>query len=151
MSTIPSFYRIFFATLDPLLAGTGILTAWLFPRTFLLSYFPDPRIIAPETRFTLDAIAGFFASTLLLQVYLLRIRPTDIGVWKAVQASIVIQDFAFLLAFQRVKAKGGDSSPTKWTLEEWGNLVILVGVATIRLAFLAGVGLGNGKGARKSK
>lgn len=141
---IPSFYRIFFTTLDPLLAAGGLLTTWLLPTTFLKSYFPHP-VITPETRFTLDANAGFFASDIVLQVFLLRARPTDVGVWKAVQAAVVLQDFAFLAGFVRAAGEQGRLSPSAWTGMEWSNLGVLAAVATIRVAFIAGVGLKRGK------
>lgn len=140
MSTIPSPYRTFFTILDPVLATSGLLTTWLLPTTFLKSYFPHP-VVTPETRFALDANAGFFASDIVLQVVLLRIRPNDVGVWKAVQAAVLLQDIAILLGFVRVAGEQGRLSPGTWSLMEWGNLLILVAVATIRLAFVAGVGL----------
>ncbi|KAK5168916.1 uncharacterized protein LTR77_006225 [Saxophila tyrrhenica] len=116
MSTpaIPPSYHFIFTTLDPLLATGGLLTTLFLPNTFLESYFPHPTI-SPETRFTLDANAGFFASTLALQIVLLRIRPNDVGVWKTLQAAIALQDLAFL------------------------------GLAVVRGAFVAGLGFGGGK------
>ena len=138
---IPPLYRTFFTTLDPLLATSGLLLTLLSPKLFLRSYFPHPTL-TPETRFSLDANAGFFASTLLLQVYLLRLRPNDIGVWKALEAAVLLQDIAFVLGFLRVKGGAGMGG---WDLYEWANLAVLGAVAGVRGAFLLGVGVGGGR------
>lgn len=142
-NSIPQFYIFFFSTLDPLLASTGITSVLFSPATFLFSYFQDPKI-APETRFTLDALAGFFASTVYLQVHLLRLRPTDIAVWKALQASILIQNAFMLGAFLRVKGREGKLNPAVWTGAEWGKQLAVVAAAGVRTAFLMGSGLEPG-------
>lgn len=139
-TSIPQIYKISFSTLDSLLATTGITTVLFSPATFLISFFPSPQI-HPETRFTLDALAGFFASTVYLQVYLLRLRPTDVPVWKALQTSILIQNVFMLGAFLRVKGREGKLSPAKWTGAEWGKQIAVVAAASVRVAFLMGVGL----------
>jgi len=137
---IPLLYRFIFTILDPLLATTGIFTTFFLPSTFLKSYFPHPTL-TPETRLCTDGLTGFFASILVLQLVLLPMKSRDVGVWKTVQAAIVLTDFGLLAGFVRE----GRLSPGSWTVMEWGNLVILGGAAVVRLSFLAGVGFSKQK------
>lgn len=139
-TTIPLFYRIFFPTFDPLLATVGVFSTLFYPKTFLVSYFTKPAI-NHETRFALDALVGFFASTIVLQVLLLRLRPNDIAVWKILQTSILVQNAFMLGGFFRIKAREEKLDLRAWTPAEWGKQVGLVSAATIRIAFILGVGL----------
>ena len=77
----------------------------------------------------------------MLQLVLLPMKSRDVGVWKTVQAAIVLTDFGLLAGFVRE----GRLSPGSWTVMEWGNLVILGGAAVVRLSFLAGVGFSKQK------
>ncbi len=144
---IPSFYRILFTIIDPVLCTGGIITCALLPRTYLTSYISNP-IISPETKISLDVNAGFFAATLVLQLFLLRSRPNDVGIWKTVQAATVLTDFAALGAFVRVAGVQGRSAPGNWTLMEWSNNVVLGVLAIIRTAFVLGIGVRETKSKR---
>lgn len=147
-SLIPSFYKTFFLYLDPLICASGILTTLLLPKTFLNSFFSHPTI-TPETTLLLQINAGFFASTLLLQLVLLRLQPTDLRVWKTLQAAILVQDLAVIAAFFWVAGKEGRAGVGMWRVAEWGNLVILGVVGGIRGAFLLGIGLEGKEGKRR--
>lgn len=139
-TAIPLVYRIFFPTLDPILATIGIFSTLFRPETFLVSYFPNPAI-THETRFALDALVGFFGSPVVLQVFLLRLRPDDIAAWKILQACILVQNAFMLGGFLRIKSREGRADPRAWTRAEWGKQVGVVGAATIRIAFILGIGL----------
>ena len=95
--SIPSFYRVFFTIIDPLIAASGVVANILEPNTILRSYSPV-AVIPPRTDTTvlLDTVAGFLSGTILLQTVLLRLRPSDIAVWKTLQMSILIVDLAML-------------------------------------------------------
>ena len=93
MSTpIPLLYTLFFTTIDLLLATTGILSTLFSPQTFLVS-----------------------------QVFLLRLRPNDILLWKILQASILVRNVGMLVAFVKVMAREGGLKPGVWTRAEWGS------------------------------
>lgn len=65
---IPAFYRIFFTTIDPIMASFGCIANLFLPDMILDGYTPAiARPIALETRVLLDAIAGFFACIVVLQ------------------------------------------------------------------------------------
>lgn len=148
-SPIPSFYRIWFTVVDPILSIAGVVGNLFAPASILNSY--SPSYVSPpatETIFLLDATAGFFAGVALLQVVLLRARPADVTVWRLVEASIILVDFAMLGGFARALRAEGRTDWSVWRIEEWTNLIILAGVAVIRTAFILGVGMG---GRRKEK
>ncbi|KZP10763.1 hypothetical protein FIBSPDRAFT_1051146 [Athelia psychrophila] len=148
-STMPSFYRIWFTVVDPLLSIAGVLGNLFVPTTILNSY--SPSFVSPpatETIYLLDATAGFLAGLVLLQVVLLRARPTDVTVWRVLQASMLLVDLAMLGGFARALSAQGRTVWRVWRAEEWTNLVIIAGVAVIRTAFVLGVGMG---GQRKGK
>ncbi|KIW86007.1 hypothetical protein Z517_01401 [Fonsecaea pedrosoi CBS 271.37] len=143
MSTIPPLYRVFFSTIDPLIALSGALTQLFAPSTILRLYNASSATIppAPETTVLLDSGAGYLLSTLFLQVAMLRARPADVLVWRCLQGAILVQDVAIIGAVARsldVQRR------LEWGLvtgQEWANLAILAGVGALRVAFLLGVGM----------
>jgi hypothetical protein len=139
---IPSFWRIWFATIDPIIASTGILGNIFTPDVVLGSYSPKP-IIPPalETTVLLETSAGFFAGIMFLQVVLLRLRSRDVTVWKCVQLSIFFADIAIIASVLLALNKQGRLDPSLWRWEEVGNLVITTFALATRVFFILGVGM----------
>ncbi|KAK5128311.1 hypothetical protein LTR85_002978 [Meristemomyces frigidus] len=143
-ATVPPFYRTFFATIDPVICFTGILLPLFAPDIYLKSFSPTAAIPpAVETRVCLDNLAAWFTACFLLQVGLLRARPNDLTVWRFLQAAILIVDVGMLAAYGRAFHAQGRTKWSLWRLEEWANILVTVGVATVRTAFLMGVGVGR--------
>ncbi|KAK0789939.1 hypothetical protein LTR91_014095 [Friedmanniomyces endolithicus] len=142
--SIPSFYRIFFTTVDPLIALTGFISALFFPN-FLLSTYSPTATIPPTTETTqlLNILAGFYLSVVPLQVFLLRARPQDLTVWRALQFSVLITDLAVLGAMARALNAQGRLQPSHWRLEEAGSMLLTTVVGLIRFWFLMGLGMGR--------
>ncbi|KAK0276949.1 hypothetical protein LTR91_013854 [Friedmanniomyces endolithicus] len=137
--SIPRFYRIFFTTLDPLIALTGFISALFFP-SFLLNTYSPTATIRPttETIQLLNILAGFYLSVVPLQVFLLRARPQDLTVWRVLQFNLaVLGAMAIALNAQ------GRLQPGHWRLEEAGSVVVTVGVGLIHIAFLMSLGMGR--------
>ncbi|KIY03760.1 uncharacterized protein Z520_00451 [Fonsecaea multimorphosa CBS 102226] len=150
---IPAFYRVFFSTIDPVIALSGVLTQLFSPATILRLYNASSSLTLPpaiETTVLLDSSAGYLLSTLFLQVVMLRLRPADRTVWKCLEASILIQDVALVAAVARSLDAQHRLAWRMVTGEEWGNLGILVGVGVLRAAFLMGIGMEGGREARKN-
>lgn len=139
---IPAYWRIWFATIDPLIASTGIVGNIFSPEVVLGSYSPKP-VIPPaiETKVLLETSAGFFAGIMFLQVILLRLRSRDVTVWKCVQASISLADVAIILSVLAALNNQGRLDPSLWRWEEVGNLVLTTFALTTRVLFLLGVGM----------
>ncbi|EXJ75151.1 uncharacterized protein A1O5_01847 [Cladophialophora psammophila CBS 110553] len=150
--TIPTFYRVFFSTIDPLIALSGALTQVFAPATILTLYNPSSAALPPaiETTVLLDSTAGYLVSTMFLQVVMLRARPADLTVWRCLQGSILIQDLAIIGA---VVGALKTQHRLDWglvTAKEWSNLAILAGVGALRVAFLLGIGVGGRGKAKKT-
>ncbi|KAK1819957.1 hypothetical protein LTR12_005679 [Friedmanniomyces endolithicus] len=142
--SIPLFYRIFFTTVDPLIALTGFISALFFPK-FLLSTYSPTATIPPtvETTQLLNILAGFYLSVVPLQVFLLRARPQDLTVWRALQFSVLVTDVAVLGAMAKALSAQGRLEPSHWRLEEAGSVALTAGVGLIRIAFLITLGMGR--------
>jgi hypothetical protein len=158
-SSIPSFYRIFFGTIDPLIALTGILTNIFTPSAILKSYNSNAMLPpSTETTVLLRSSAGYLLSTMFLQTVLLRLRPKDLTVWRCLQIAILIQDVAILASLTLALATERRLNLALVRPEEWSNFVVLTAVGLIRAAFILDVGVpqggdgpgsGNGKGKGK--
>ena len=144
ISAIPSFYRIWFTTIDPLFSLLGVTTNLFSPASVLTSYSIRPASPpATETMFLLDTVAGMLGGLMVFQVYLMRAKPTDLVVWRAVQAATVLVDIGMLGGFLRAMGREGRMGIGRWRGEEWINLGFLVTVLGIRGAFLGGLGIGT--------
>lgn len=139
---IPSAYRIFFATIDPLVASTGVIGNLFVQHGILDSYNPNAKYPPSiETKVCLQSLAGFLAGTMFLQIVLLRIRPRDIAVWKCLEASIAIVDCAIIAAVLKALDDQGRLSPELWRLPDWTNLGVTGFVLLYRVSFLLGIGM----------
>jgi hypothetical protein len=141
-TTIPRLYVIFFTTIDPLIALSGILTTIFSPHTILTLYNPRAKLPPSiETSTLLYITSSFYLSTIFLQVVLLTLQRDDLTVWKCLQSSILIQDLGILAAVGRSLRVQGRMDAALLTAEEWGNIAILGAVGLIRVLFIAGLGL----------
>ena len=142
---VPSFYRIWFTTIDPIISLSGVYLNIFNPTTILSSYSPTYAPPRSETILLLDTVAAFLAGLIFLQIVLLRAKATDMVVWRAVQTGQLIVDLGMLAAYTRALRVQGRMSLGNWRAEEWGNYTIVVGVEIIRLMFLTVVGMGRKK------
>lgn len=143
---IPSFYRIWFTIVDPLLSLLGVYTNFFTPTTILNSY--TPTFVSPpgsETILFLETVAAFLVGLIFLQLFLLRAKSTDMTVWRALQGSQLLVDIGMLGAFTRALKSQGRMDLKVLRAEDWGNYLITAGVAVIRSAFLIGVGMNSQK------
>ncbi|KAL8278505.1 hypothetical protein RQP46_009195 [Phenoliferia psychrophenolica] len=149
---IPTFYRIFFTLIDPLMCLGGVLGCLVFPSSTLTSYTPSAlgAPITPSTSVLLDSTAGWFLGMAFLQFSLLRARPYDVVVWRAVQVALVCVDLTMWLGLVRALVVEGRMADTaNWRGGDWGNVVGYPALVAVRVAFLVGIGMGEGKGRRK--
>jgi hypothetical protein len=150
-SSIHPFYRIWFTTIDPVLSLSGAVCNLFAPAAILRSY--SPSLVFPpatETTVLLYTAAGFLAGHMLLSIGLLRAKPNDVTVWRAFQANSSIVDFFMIAGLAQAASVQGRLNLRTWRAEDWINVCVLFGVAIIRLAFLAGMGMskrGREKGA----
>lgn len=141
---IPRIYRVFFSSIDPLLALMGVGANIFNPRFILEGFMPKFAFPpAVETRLMLDREAGFFAGIALLQIGLLRAKPKDVTVWKYIQGNLLLVDLFQLAGFIRAFVDGGRTDVAQWRGGDWGNVIGYAALAAFRAAFLLGVGFGG--------
>lgn len=103
-----------------------------------------------ETYVLLDCTSGFFAALAFINIYLLLYRPNDLVVWRGLIAGILIQDLFMVGGFLReLRLRDGGVELADWSGQDWGNIGGYTAIALLRGLFLAGVGLGGGKGVKE--
>ena len=145
---IPPFYRIFFTSIDPLIALSGAYISLFDPETILASSFPRSSIYAkptPPITVLLTQASGAFVMMAYFMIFMLRYTD-DVKIWKMFEFGILITDFTLFLSLSDALGIQGrlDVGAIRW--EEWGTIVITGFVTSVRVAFLVGVGLKEGMG-----
>ncbi|KAM5545814.1 hypothetical protein V8D89_000852 [Ganoderma adspersum] len=146
-SPIPTFYRVVFRIIDPFFCILGV-TTHLFTKNDVVAGLSPSALVppAPETALLLDFLLGFFAMLGCLQVGLLRARPHDVAVWKALQGSTLVLDVIMTAATARKLVLEGRTDPSVWLGGEWQNLAGNAAIGAVRAAFVLGIGMGGEKG-----
>lgn len=148
---IPIAYRVLFVLLDIALPIMGICFNTFDPVSALGNFTPRPTTpINMETYVLLDCTSGFFAALAFINIYLLLYRPNDLVVWRGLIAGILIQDLFMVGGFLReLRLRDGGIELADWSGQDWGNVGGYTAIALLRGLFLAGVGLGGGKGVKE--
>ncbi|KAH7135329.1 hypothetical protein B0J11DRAFT_518141 [Dendryphion nanum] len=150
---IPSFYHIFFSSIDPLIALSAIYFNFFDPETSLGSMFPpsDPSfVITPLHTLILHQLGGAFFTIIFLQVVLLRYTK-DVQIWKIFQTSILLMDFAMFFSIWMALKSQNRCQVGRIRWEEWGNIGITGFVTITRIAFLAEVGFKKSRNQAKKR
>ena len=149
---IPLFYRVVFTLVDPFFCALGVATHLFTKNDVLAGLSPAARVPpGPETALLLDFLVGFFAMLGVLQVSLLRARPADVYVWKALQFATLVLDIVQVAATARALLVQGRTDPGAWLGGEWQNLAGNAGIGLIRAAFVLGVGVESADANGKTK
>ncbi|MCJ1456859.1 hypothetical protein MMC28_007225 [Mycoblastus sanguinarius] len=143
---IPLLYRFLFLYFEPLGATFGTLVNLFDPVRYLQSLSPTATASAysPLTQPIYDQLAAHLLFFAWSQAIVLR-STSDTKVWKAVLFGMFLCDVLHLFASYRVLGAGIFFDPGRWRWEEWVNFIMLYGPGGLRLAFCAGVGLGEGE------
>ncbi|KAF2706190.1 hypothetical protein K504DRAFT_385897 [Pleomassaria siparia CBS 279.74] len=140
---IPSFYRVFFTSIDPLIALSGAFFALFQPDTTIASMFPLSHAwarITPSHTMLLQQSGGFLISIIVLQVALLRYTQ-DVNIWKIVQSSILVSDFTLFYSLWCALDAQKRLHIGMLRAEEWGTVGITAFVTVARILFIVGIGL----------
>ena len=146
-SPIPTFYRIVFTIIDPFFCILGVATH-LFTKNDVIAGLSPSAVVppGPETVLLLVFLMGFFTMLGCLQVSLLRARPNDVTVWKALQGSTLVLDIIMTASTARKLVLEGRTDPSAWLGGEWQNLAGNAAIGAIRAAFVLGIGMRGAKG-----
>jgi hypothetical protein len=142
---LPIVYRIFFLLVEPLSALAGALMAHLKPLEYLqLTHLSSTTTPIPtSTNVVLDQLANLYFLFAFNEAFILR-STSDLRVWRTVLLGCLIADFGHLYA---VRHLGLDLfwKIQNWNIMDYGNVGFVYAGASMRIAFLLGIGLKNGK------
>jgi hypothetical protein len=149
---LPIAYRLFFLFIEPVSALVGAYYAHLDQRAYLeltdasssptLTGAADDGAIPRGTAIVLSQLANLYLFFALNEALVLR-STGDLRVWRTVLALLLLADFGHLWTVRPLgwavywRAAG-------WNAIDWGNVPFVYLGASMRIAFLSGVGLGGG-------
>ena len=145
---IPFPYRIFFLYIEPISALAGMYYAAIHPNDYLLdlvspiqSDFSRAALDTP-TRMTLFQLSNLYL-LFALNEHLVLSSTSSMKTWKRLLFSLLVADFGHLASM----IPAGTEifwNVSKWNAMAWGSVGFVYLGASLRLCFLAGVGLEHG-------
>lgn len=148
--TLPLPYRLFFLLIEPIATLAGAYYAFLDQRTYLdlthASSAPSP--IPLGTSIAMSQLANMYFAFALSEALVLR-STSDLRVWKAVLFCLLVADFGHLYTVRELGLQIY-WSVSKWNAIDWGNIGFVYFGASMRIAFLTGVGFASQGKARKA-
>ncbi|TQN71919.1 hypothetical protein CSHISOI_03585 [Colletotrichum shisoi] len=138
---IPRLYRVFFLGIEPVSALIGAYYAHVRPDDYLhLTHaVSKPDVIPQGTSIVLSQLANLYLFFALNEALVLR-STSDLRVWKTVLFVLLVADIGHLYT---VRSLGPEVYYNffRWNAIDWGNVPFVYLGASMRVAFLAGVGL----------
>lgn len=140
---LPVAYRLFFLVIEPISALVGAFYAHFRQTEYLLLTHASTAIspVPTGTSIIMSQLANLYLLFALNEALVLR-STGDLRVWKTVLFVLLIADLGHLYS---VSAVGSDVywSIRSWNAIDWGNIPFVYLGASMRIAFLLGVGLGG--------
>jgi hypothetical protein len=147
--TLPRFYTAFFLFIEPISALVGAFFAHFRPLDYLqlthAASAPSYASAIPlSATIVLSQLANLYLLFAINEALVLR-ASSDLRVWRTVLFGLLIADFGHLYS---VKELGPEVyyNVLKWNAIDWGNVGFVYAGATMRILFLAGVGLNTKSG-----
>jgi hypothetical protein len=149
--TLPVPYRLFFLLLEPIATLVGAYFALFDQAKYLeLSHAASaPSPIPLGTSIAMSQLGNLYFAFALSEALVLR-ATSDLRVWKTVLFCLLVADLGHLYT---VRSLGPQIywSVSEWNAIDWGNIPFVYIAASMRVAFLAGVGFGaKGKKLQKA-
>ncbi len=149
--TLPLLYRLFFLLIEPLATLLGAYFAFFDQETYLnLTHTSSyPASIPLGTSIVMSQLGNMYFAFALSEALILR-STSDLRVWKAVIFCLLVADAGHLYT---VRVLGPEIfwSISEWNAIDWGNIGYVYIAASLRIAFLLGVGFKqNSAKARKA-
>lgn len=157
-------YRLFFFLIEPISAVVGAYFAHFRQQEYLdlLDASSSPSSSSPDdataiaavplgTSVALSQLANMYLFFALNEAAVLR-ATSDLRVWRTVLAVLLVADLGHLWSLRELGAGSGGSvywDVWRWNAAGWGNVPWVYLGATMRVCFLAGVGMGESRGVRK--
>lgn len=142
---IPVIYRLFFLIIEPISALAGAYFAHFRQAEYLtLTHAATaPTPIPTGTSIVLSQLANLYLLFALNEALVLR-STNSLVVWKTVLFGLLVADLGHLYSVAAVGPRVY-WDVTSWNAIDWGNVPFVYLGASMRVAFLAGVGLSGGQ------
>jgi hypothetical protein len=151
---LPKFYTAFFLVIEPMSALVGAYFAHFRPLDYLqmihAASAPSYAATIPvSTSVVLSQLANLYLLFTINEALVLR-STSDLRVWRTVLFGLLVADFGHLYS---LKELGADVywNVLKWNAGDWGNVAFVYAGATMRIMFLAGVGLNTESGRKAAE
>ncbi|KAI1104197.1 hypothetical protein F4804DRAFT_201590 [Jackrogersella minutella] len=148
---LPLAYRAFFLIIEPISALLGAYYAHSRQAEYLAMTLHTPSPSTPstavplETSIVLSQLANLYFLFAVNEALVLR-STGDVRVWKTVLFGLLLADFGHLYTMAGL-GSWIYWDATRWNAMDYGSVPFVYLGASMRMAFLAGVGLGTpGKG-----
>ncbi|KAI1145351.1 NADP-dependent alcohol dehydrogenase-like protein [Nemania diffusa] len=143
-SAVPISYRLFFLVIEPISALVGAFYAHYRQDAYLSMTHADSASspIPLGTSIVMSQLANLYLLFALNEALVLR-STSDLVVWKVVLFVLLVADFGHLLS---VSGHGSWIywDFTRWNAIDWGNVPFVYLGASMRIAFLSGIGIVEG-------
>ncbi|KAJ7289287.1 hypothetical protein C8J57DRAFT_1277229 [Mycena rebaudengoi] len=146
MSTIPFIYKLFFLYIEPISALAGAYYAAFRPAEYIrdlsLAGIPaaDPVALTTQGNMVLLQLANLYL-LFALNEHLVLSSTTSLKTWRRLLFGLLVADFGHLISMAPLGVdvfwRVGD-----WNAMVWGSVGFVYAGASMRMAFLAGLGLG---------
>lgn len=144
---LPLAYRVFFLFVEPISALVGAYFAHFRPHEYLsLTHAASAPgrgadAVPAGTTVVLSQLANLYLLFALNEALVLR-ATRDLRVWKTLLFVLLVADLGHLLSLRALADPGVYWEVGRWNAMDWGNVPFVYLGATMRVAFLADVGLG---------
>lgn len=149
--SLPLAYRLFFLVIEPISTLVGAYYAHFRQDDYLTLTHADSAAspIPLGTSTVMSQLANLYFLFALNEALVLR-STGDLRVWKVLLFGLLVADFGHLYSLRGL----GSSiywDVWRWNAIDWGNVPFVYLGASMRIAFLAGVGHGGVQTAPKKK
>lgn len=152
--TLPRFYTAFFLVIEPIAALVGAFFAHFrqldyLQMTHAASAPANVSTIPLSTSVILSQLANLYLLFTINEALVLR-STSNLRVWRTVLFGLLVADFGHLYS---IKELGHQVywNVLKWNAMDWGNVAFVYAGATMRMMFLAGVGLNTESGRKAAE
>ncbi len=149
MTNIPLAYRLFFLYIEPVSAIVGAFYAGWQPAQYL-AYLTTSSTSAADpgtsTTIALQQLANLYVLFAINEHFVLS-STASLRTWRALLAGLLVADFGHLLTMVPMARERGFGEVFRrfwaWDAMLWGSVGFVYAGASMRTAFLLGVGLGR--------
>lgn len=148
MSSIHPLYRLWHLYIEPFSAVLGAMLCTRSPLLYLSVMSPGANRshYHPEVQVVFDQLAATYLLFAFNQAIVLRMADGNLRIWRGLLAGMLLCDLVHIRGTGLALSHAGVlADVAKWRLYDWINVVMLIIPTVMRSAFLAGVGVSEGR------